>query len=105
MKVINLGRGQGKTTRLLYASEFNNTPILCTTVFEKNRLMQQAKMLRLEIPEPITVDDVTTNKLRDNKDVDNGILIDEAPSVIKSLLNHLGVRSGEVKAITLTEKE
>lgn len=28
MKVINLERGKGKTTRLLYASEFNNMPIL-----------------------------------------------------------------------------
>ena len=104
MKVINLERGQGKTTRLLYASEFNNAPILCATVFEKNRLMQQARMYGLEIPEPITVNDVVTNKLRDNKDVDNGILIDEAPLVLKSLLNQLGVRSGDIKAITLTEK-
>jgi hypothetical protein len=27
MKIINLPRGGGKTTRLLYASEFHNAPI------------------------------------------------------------------------------
>ena len=35
MKIINLGRGKGKTTRLLYASEFNDAPILCSTLNEK----------------------------------------------------------------------
>ena len=35
MKIINLGRGQGKTTRLLYASEFNDMPILCSNSYMK----------------------------------------------------------------------
>ena len=29
MKVYNLKRGHGKTTRLIYISEFTGTPILC----------------------------------------------------------------------------
>ena len=36
MKIINLGRCQGKTTRLLYASEFNNIPILVATFQQKD---------------------------------------------------------------------
>ena len=39
MKIINLGRGQGKTTRLLYASEFNDIPILCANHAMKEHLI------------------------------------------------------------------
>lgn len=104
MKVINLDRGKGKTTRLLYASEFNDMPILCSTVMEKQLLIAKANEYGLKIPEPITVNDVISNKLRGDKSVDNGVLVDEAPMVFNSLLTSLGVRGG-VKAITLTEKE
>lgn len=103
MKIINLRRGQGKTTRLLYASEFNDMPILCSTLTEKRHLQEQAKRCGLEIPEPITVSDVTSNTLRDNEEILKDILVDEAPMVLQNLLSSLGMRS-RVRAITLTEK-
>ena len=102
MKIINLDRGRGKTTRLLYASEFNNMPILCSSLHEKQLLIAKASEYGLKIPEPITVNDVISNNLRGDKSVDNGVLVDEAPRVFQSLLTSLGVRGG-VKAITLTE--
>ena len=43
MKIINLGRGQGKTTRLLYASEFQNIPILCKDWSAKRDLCVEHK--------------------------------------------------------------
>lgn len=43
MNIINLGRGQGKTTRLLYASEFNDALILCATHSQKDHLVDMAK--------------------------------------------------------------
>ena len=49
MKIINLGRGQGKTTRLLYASEWQDTPILCATYQEKRYLMDMAEKIRREM--------------------------------------------------------
>lgn len=104
MKIINLGRGQGKTIRLLYASEFNNMPILCTNVIEMKRLQEMAYKCGLNIPTPITVGDVVSNKFRGNESIDNGVLVDEAPMVLQNLLSSLGVRGG-VHAITLTEKE
>ena len=104
MKVINLERGKGKTTRLLYASEFNNMPILCSTVIEQKNLIMKANECGLKIPEPVTVHDVITNKLRGDKSIDNGVLIDEAPYVLNSLLTSLGVRGG-VHAITLTSDD
>lgn len=53
MKIINLGRGQGKTIRLLYASEWNDIPIVCATHTSKEHLIRMARELGLKIPEPI----------------------------------------------------
>lgn len=100
MKIINLGRGQGKTTRLLYASEFNDIPILCATYQQKHYLMDMAKELRLNIPEPIYVGEIS----KGSNVMDNDILIDEAPWVLQMLLKNMGM-SGAVKAITLTADE
>ena len=100
MKIINLGRQQGKTTRLLYASEWQGIPILCATYQQKHYLMDMAKELRLNIPEPIYVAEI----LKENSAKDKDILIDEAPWVLQMLLKNMGMR-GEVKAITLTSDE
>lgn len=104
MKIINLGRGQGKTTRLLYASEWNNIPILCATYAQKSYLISQAERIGLIIPEPIVADEIATNRIRGSKAADKDLLVDEAPLVLQNLLNSLGMR-GEVKAITLTEND
>ena len=104
MKIINLGRGQGKTTRLLYASEFFNSPILCSNIVEMKRLQEMAHEYGLHIPTPITVHEVVANKFRGEESIDNGVLIDEAPTVLQSLLSALGIGGG-VRAITLTSDE
>ena len=104
MKIINLGRGQGKTTRLLYASEFQDIPILCATYVQKDYLVEQAEKLGLLIPEPIVADEITTNRIRGIKAVYKDLLVDEAHWVLQSLLKSMGMR-GEVKAITLTSDE
>ena len=66
--------------------------------------MDRANDLKLDIPEPIVISDIVNNKLRGNKAMDKDLLVDEAPYVLQSLLHCLGMR-GEVKAITLTEKD
>lgn len=100
MKIINLPRGQGKTMRLLYASEWNGYPILCGTHSQKEYLIDTAKRLGLNIPEPIVASKITTNSKATGQDV----LVDEAHWVLQSLLKSMGMR-GEVKAITLTSDE
>jgi hypothetical protein len=100
MKIINLGRGRGKTIRLLYASEFNDAPILCSTYPQKQHLMYMAKELGLNIPEPIQVSEIS----KGSSIMDKDILVDEAPMVLEMLLRNMGMR-GNIKAITLTEKE
>ena len=103
MKIINLGRGQGKTTRLLYASEFNDMPILCANSYMKKVLLERATFYGLKIPEPISVSDITSGYTRGSENANKEILVDEAPMVLQNLLNQLGMHGG-IKAITLTEK-
>ena len=56
MKIINLGRGQGKTTRLLYASEFNDTPILCANMKHKEDSATNINTSKYEV-DLLTIDD------------------------------------------------
>ena len=104
MKIINLPRGCGKTTRLLYASEFNDSPILCMSQAAKQHLLDSAKRLKLKIPEPITPSDVTMGSVFKTSIRDKDILVDEAPMVLQSLLSFI-VMICDIKAITLTDEE
>ena len=104
MKIINLPRRCGKTIRLLYASDFNYTPILCSTFAQKDNLVMQAERLGLHIPEPIVVSEITSRRILGSPAADMDILVDEAPMVLQALLSSLGMR-GDVKAITLTAEE
>lgn len=104
MKIINLGRGQGKTTRLLYASEWQGAPILCASYENKKYLIYMAKELGLNIPEPVCVSDLFKENGAVSKIKDKDILVDEAPWVLRMFLKNMGTNS-EVKAITLTSDE
>lgn len=104
MKIIRLGRGQGKTTRLLYASEFNDAPILCSDFKCKQYLMNMARELGLCIPEPIAVSELVSDIHKRSDVIDKDILVDEAHWVLQCLVNYLGM-NGEIKAITLPTKE
>ena len=101
MKIINLARGQGKTTRLLYASEFNDIPIVFATHQQKDYLKEKAKQMQLLIPEPIVVSEFTRGGI---KRLDSDVLIDEIPMVLQTMFRQLGL-NGEIKAITLSEKD
>ena len=102
MKIINLGRGQGKTTRLLYASEFNDMPILCANGKHKENLQWAANKLGLMIPEPIIVYDLFSNKIRGRHIDEDGILVDDAEWVLQQVLHYAGLHS-EIKAISVTK--
>lgn len=104
MKIINLGRGQGKTIRLLYASEFNNVPILVSTFRQKDELVDKAHKFGLKIPEPIVVSELMTSRIQSSQATHKDLLVDEVPMVLQALLKQFGMH-GEIKAITLTEKD
>ena len=100
MKIISLGRGQGKTTRLLYASEFNDTPILCANMKHKDNLIRQAREIGLFIPEPICVHEVFSDYTK-GQEIDK-ILVDDMEMVFQQMLHNIGFHSN-VEAITLTD--
>lgn len=85
-KVFNLPRGTGKSMRMLYASEFNNLPILCANRSSKESLVDTATSYKIKIPEPITVDDFIQNKHKYPN-----VLIDEALSVLKMFLGRTNI--------------
>lgn len=84
MKIFNLARGQGKTMRMLYASEFNNVPILCCTDSQKTYLINQTKSLKINIPDPISVSDIICNRTRGKHF--NKVLVDEMDDVLREIL-------------------
>ena len=84
MKIFNLNRGCDKTTRMLYASEFNNAPIVCCVDSQKTYLINQAKNLKINIPEPISVSDIICNRTR-GKHFDK-VLVDEVDDVLREIL-------------------
>ena len=78
-------------------------PILVSTFKQKDLLVKRAYELGLKIPEPIVVSELMTSRIQSSHAVDKNLLVDEAPMVLQTLLNQLGMH-GEVKAITLTER-
>lgn len=81
-KIINLPRGAGKTTRMLYASEFNNVPILCRSVSTKQYLIDTARRAKIQIPTPITVNDFIKSRNRPQD-----VLVDEALYVLQEFMD------------------
>lgn len=99
MKVFNLKRGKGKTTRMIYASELHNAPIICATELHKHNIMRQAKNFDIEIPKPITVQEFVNIKRETGID---RVLIDESLTVMQNLLSCAIGRDVNIIAATLS---
>ena len=54
MRIINKGRGQYKSTQLLYVSELTRYRIICSNRKQVEYLKYQAEELGLNIPEPMS---------------------------------------------------
>lgn len=89
MKIFNLARGKNKTMRMLYASEFNNAPILCCSQQSKEQIIDMAEWFSVNIPESITVFDVINNKTR-GKYIDD-VVVDDMDCVLRQLLSIYGL--------------
>lgn len=97
MKTINIGRGKGKTTRLLYASEMNQVPIITHSKQSAAVLKDMAKKLHLNIPEPISILEASaSNKLQG---LGHSCYIDESLMCLEAIMNSIGL---SVEAVTLT---
>lgn len=99
MKIYDLPRGEGKTTRMIYASEFNNALIICLDECKRNTIMLKAQDLGAKIPNPITVAEIVSDDIVPNA---RYVLIDDCMEVLESLMIHKGL---ELIGVTLTSEE
>jgi hypothetical protein len=98
MKIWNRPRGNGKTIRMLYASEYTGNNILVNTKQRAEQLEFEAHRLHLHIPHVICVNEfLDRNITKCSQD----IIIDEAFDVLEAFV--CGVRpSTTISDITIT---
>lgn len=89
-RINNRGRATGKTTRLLYASEFNNIPILVRDKTHADMLLMTAHQLSLKIPNPITVGELVELKYKGLPELrDRKIYCDDMELVFPELIKRI----------------
>jgi hypothetical protein len=93
---VTKGRGAGKTTGLIYASEATGYPIVLDTMVSTVCIEEKAKEMGCKIPKPICARDLINRK----KFIHCPVLIDEGKFLISQALeSYLGV---PVAAVTFT---
>ena len=99
----NLPRCSGKTTRMMYLSEHYQTPIICHSDSHKEYIMWQARTFGIDIPEPISLDELfsDTKKSLDNLDQ---IIIDESSILLGQIINRLIGKNVEILAETCSKE-
>lgn len=98
MKIINIGRGKGKSTRMMMLSEIFGYPILCHNG-RKQSLKLQAKEYGYNIGEVYDVSDLVNRRI-DGKNIEY-VVVDEMPIVLSQILNQAyGIN---VSVATMTE--
>ena len=86
MKIINMGRGQGKTTKLIQYSSENKIPILCLNYQQCKMIEEKAKEMNLVIPPPISVGFLKLGLLA-GKGIDyERVVIDELELVLSAII-------------------
>lgn len=98
-KIYNLPRAAGKTTRMMYLSEHYQVPILCT-VTGKHIIKEKAAKFGIDIPEPITPQDIVGKKIKCNE-----IIIDEAEFVLKDLIVAITGNPVSVVAASISDED
>lgn len=88
MKIINLERGQGKTTMLIKLSVTHNTPIICSSSASKSYILNKAREMRLTIPEPINVRKCDMPYVLRGLNINSncGVLVDDLECVLQYFL-------------------
>ena len=96
MRIINRGRGQGKSLQLLYVSEATGYRIICGSFGEAKDLKKRAEELGLNIPEPMTYISYADLKgIHEEK-----ILIDNVEEILDKVLSVYFKR--DVCAVTMS---
>ena len=99
MRYLIKGRQQGKTSKLIIASEVTGYPILVSDEKRRGFIIDMAKEMGCNIPEPINYE--RRKKYMDGLPIEK-ILIDDAEKIIEYALN--ATLKSEVVAVTITDK-
>ena len=83
MKILRMDRGNGKTFHLIKLSAILDSPIICATEQSKKYILDKAKEMALEIPEPIVVNRNNFEIVMRRRNTD--LLIDDLELVLKGL--------------------
>lgn len=102
MKLIVNGRGTGKTTRLIYASEVTGIPIATFSKANAEHIKDMAARMRCNIPEPVTYRELANNHYIGNAKYDS-VLADDVDSVIQKALD--SYLNCHVVAATMTPRD
>ena len=86
MKILKMDRGAGKTFYLIRLSAVLDSPILCATEQSKKYILDKAKEMWLEIPEPIVVNKGNFEIVMRGKK--ENLLIDDLELVLKGLFGN-----------------
>ena len=87
MKILQLERGKGKTTALIYTSATTGCPIIVLTYAEAEMVQNMANSLGIDIPHPITLKTYMTYGGHCNGN--DGILIDNLDIMLPIIDNYL----------------
>ena len=102
MIYIQRPRGGNKTTTLCYLSEATRYPIVTHSQRQVAYIKELAEKLQLNIPDPITVEDIRHNgKTKGRHDI--SLLIDDAEDIIEAALTEY--LSAKPFAVTLTKNK
>ena len=83
MKIVNMGRGQGKTKRLIQYSSVNNIPIVCWSRQHCKIIKEMAEEMKLKIPEPIIAENQDIQPR--GKIIYDKVVIDDLGIVLRKL--------------------
>lgn len=86
MKILRMDRGNGKTFHLIKLSAILDSPIICATEQSKKYILDKAREMWLEIPEPIVVNRNNFEIVMRGRRAD--LLIDDLDEVLKSLFGN-----------------
>lgn len=102
MKIIDMERGMGKSTKIINMSKAKNIPILCPNKREKEHIKELAKRHAVAIPEPITWEEYISSS---NINKPSTILIDEVFMFIDNILGKYNDKFQGITAVTYSKSE
>ena len=102
MKLIVRGRGQGKTARLIYASEVTGIPIATFSKKNIEYIKDMAKRMGCDIPEPVTYHDLASNNYLGSTKYES-VLADDVDSILQRALD--SYLNSHVVCATMTPRD